>query len=72
MSIEINVSSSRARSTLTGVWSVLRVIVETPLLWQQRASERRTLAQLDDRILADIGLTRADIEDVVSRPFWAR
>ena len=34
---------------------------------------RRELAQLtdrDDRMLADIGLTRGDLNDVSSEPFW--
>lgn len=29
-----------------------------------------TLAGLDDRMLADIGLTRGDIRDAVSEPVW--
>jgi len=34
---------------------------------------RRELAQLadrDDHMLADIGLTRGDLYDVTSKPFW--
>ena len=34
---------------------------------------RRELAQLadrDDRMLADIGLTRGDLHDASSEPFW--
>ena len=29
-----------------------------------------TLAGLDDRMLADIGLTRGDVRDAVSEPLW--
>ena len=29
-----------------------------------------TLANLDDRMLADIGLTRGDVRDAVSGPVW--
>jgi uncharacterized protein YjiS (DUF1127 family) len=29
-----------------------------------------TLASLDDRMLADIGLTRGDVRDAVSEPVW--
>ena len=29
-----------------------------------------TLAGLDDRMLADIGLTRGDVRDAVSEPVW--
>jgi uncharacterized protein YjiS (DUF1127 family) len=33
--------------------------------WQERRRAIRHLAQLDDRLLADIGLSRADIRPVV-------
>ncbi len=34
-----------------------------PLLdWQDRAMQHHRLAQLDDRMLRDMGLTRADVE----------
>ena len=29
------------------------------------------LAEMDDRMLADIGLTRSDIRDAVSEPIWS-
>lgn len=32
--------------------------------------EARVLAGLDRRMLADIGITRADVDDAFSRPFW--
>jgi uncharacterized protein YjiS (DUF1127 family) len=32
--------------------------------------EARQLAKLDRRMLADIGLTRADVADAFSEPFW--
>ncbi len=32
--------------------------------------QRQTLARLDDRTLADIGLTRADVAQELDRPFW--
>ncbi|MCG8356993.1 MAG: DUF1127 domain-containing protein [Kiloniellales bacterium] len=38
--------------------------------WQTRYQERQRLRQLDDRILRDIGLTRADIEFECSKPVW--
>lgn len=38
--------------------------------WQARASERARLAELDDRLLKDVGLSRADIEREVRKPFW--
>ena len=37
---------------------------------QARVSERRHLATLDDRLLADIGLDRADAMAEADKPFW--
>ena len=34
------------------------------------ARSRRTLAQLDDHLLGDIGLCRAEAEAEASRPLW--
>ena len=34
------------------------------------ARERAELAALDDRMLKDIGLTRADAEFLSNKPFW--
>jgi len=39
-------------------------------LWRQRAHDRRFLAQLSDRDLWDVGLTRGDVWREQSRPFW--
>ena len=38
--------------------------------WRRRARERGELAALDGRMLADIGLTRADAEFLSNKPFW--
>lgn len=38
--------------------------------WRRRTRERGELAQLDDRMLKDIGLTRADAEFLTNKPFW--
>ncbi|HXV22906.1 MAG TPA: DUF1127 domain-containing protein [Alphaproteobacteria bacterium] len=40
------------------------------LAWQERARQRRALLQLDDALLKDIGLTRADVERECGKPFW--
>jgi uncharacterized protein YjiS (DUF1127 family) len=38
--------------------------------WRPRTRERGELAALDDRMLKDIGLTRADAEFLSNKPFW--
>ncbi len=40
------------------------------LLWQSRASERRHLESLDDRLLTDQRLSRADAAREARKPFW--
>jgi uncharacterized protein YjiS (DUF1127 family) len=44
--------------------------VDLLLIWQQRARDRRQLEALSDRMLRDIGLTRADVFAEASKPFW--
>ena len=39
--------------------------------WQARSHERHALAALDDRMLGDLGLSRADIESEIRKPFWS-
>ena len=38
--------------------------------WRRRSRERAQLATLDQRMLADIGLTRGDAEFLANKPFW--
>lgn len=38
--------------------------------WRRRSSDRAQLAALDDRMLADIGISRAEAEFLANRPFW--
>lgn len=40
--------------------------------WQQRASERHALEQLDERLLQDMGITRGAVADEIRKPFWRR
>jgi uncharacterized protein YjiS (DUF1127 family) len=40
------------------------------MFWSERTRQRRQLAALDDRILKDIGLTRADVTSEFDKPFW--
>ena len=52
---------------------VLQAVVgvfEQLAVWQDRRRQRFTLARLDDRMLHDIGLTSADVDRELSKPFW--
>lgn len=39
-------------------------------LWQARIDERRELIQLDERVLKDAGMSRADAMLEANKPFW--
>ena len=45
-------------------------VVATLREWCRRSRERAQLAELDDRMLKDIGLTRTDAEFLINKPFW--
>lgn len=45
---------------LVSIWSV----------WRAWASQRRQLARLDERMLRDIGVSRAAAEREARKPFW--
>lgn len=38
--------------------------------WAERARQRRALLALDDSMLKDIGVTRADVMRECDKPFW--
>ena len=40
------------------------------LAWIDRMRQRRRLVELDDRLLTDIGLSRADVEREIALRFW--
>lgn len=51
------------RSVLTRLVSLIRQ-------WRERARQRRALLALDDRLLRDIGVGRAEAEEEARRAFW--
>ena len=53
-------------SLLALVTSWLKALIRA----RQHRREAATLAGLDRRMLADIGITRCDVRDAFSEPFW--
>lgn len=49
---------------------LLTRMFEALMTWQQRQAERHHLSRLDDYLLRDVGLSRADVEQESSKPFW--
>jgi uncharacterized protein YjiS (DUF1127 family) len=66
-----------SHATLTGgmmvpatPWTSAAVLIEGVLAWAERVRQRRHLSELSDHMLKDIGLSRADVEAEVAKPFW--
>ena len=53
-----------------GATEVFGRLARTLLTWQTRTTERNHLAGLDNRLLADMGMTRADAAFEAAKPFW--
>jgi uncharacterized protein YjiS (DUF1127 family) len=50
--------------------AMLQHAADSILTWRERASTRRQLLMLDDRLLKDIGITRLDAQSEAEKPFW--
>ena len=46
-----------------GPWATIRA-------WMQRRTQRQALAGLDEHLLRDIGISRADASQEAAKPFW--
>ena len=56
--------------TLSRRGGAISALIALLLTWQERASQRDALSTLDDRMLKDIGLSRADVFLEARKPFW--
>lgn len=45
-------------------------ILSTLMLWQRRINNRRELAMLDRRMLADAGISYSERDAILRKPFW--
>jgi uncharacterized protein YjiS (DUF1127 family) len=54
-----------------GLQGLAAIGVARLLHWHELARQRRALLNLNDRMLKDIGITRAEAEREASRPFWS-
>jgi uncharacterized protein YjiS (DUF1127 family) len=63
-------STLPAQSRVRRREGLLARLTATFRLWQRRSRERRALALLTDRELADIGASSADVYRELSNPFW--
>ncbi|MCO5145730.1 MAG: DUF1127 domain-containing protein [Aquamicrobium sp.] len=51
-------------------WRAIAAGARVLCRWCARRRQRRALGHLDDRLLADIGLTRTQAEAERRKPFW--
>jgi uncharacterized protein YjiS (DUF1127 family) len=56
--------------SLKGLGTLIVKATDTVLDWQERARQRHRLGEMDDHLLRDIGLSRADLEHESAKPFW--
>lgn len=57
-------------SRLTGLSGWVAALIDGVLAWQERARSRHALQALDDRMLRDMGISRADVQRECDKPFW--
>jgi uncharacterized protein YjiS (DUF1127 family) len=62
--------SSRSAAAGRGSGRVIEQAVELLREWRRRSRDRAKLSMLDDRMLEDIGIIRAEAESLSRKPFW--
>ncbi len=60
----------RLPASFAGLSCVLALVFGKLARWQESHRQRYALQALDDRLLKDIGLSRADVHRESAKPFW--
>lgn len=66
--LTVHTAAQLGKSKVQQSWFIR--LADLVIDWADRARERRFLAELDDRALHDIGLSRSDAERETAKPFW--
>jgi len=64
------IAGSALLRAVTGFWSILAQGAKQMARARRHRRDAAVLAGLDRRMLADIGISRADLRDAFSEPFW--
>jgi uncharacterized protein YjiS (DUF1127 family) len=70
--VEDNDISSALYSMVQRVEAAAKKVGATLSTWASRIEDRRQLSLMNDRLLADIGLNRAQVLVEVDKYFWQR
>ena len=66
------VDLSSGRRTATGRSDWMRKALRKIGVWLERSRQRHVLAELDARLLQDVGLSRDTAAREAAKPFWRR
>lgn len=69
-STSISVARRRQETLFARATGAIGNAFATLARWRSVRLQREHLASFDDRLLEDIGLTRADVEREYCKPFW--
>jgi len=62
--------SAKLRAVASVVTANVWGVAESILPWYERWRQRQALLSLDDHLLKDIGISRAEAELEADKPFW--
>lgn len=65
-----NSQLARRRARRAALYDLGAAVAGTIARWQRRAREKHELARLDWRELKDVGLSNADVQWLLDKPFW--
>ena len=53
-----------------GIVRLLKAAINRLAEWRERAEQRKHLAGMNERMLKDVGISRADAAREANKPFW--
>ena len=65
-----SVSARNRRTALDDLSDAAQWVLGTLRQWRRRSREREQISRMDERMLKDIGITRAEALRLSSKPFW--
>jgi len=70
MNLHITAPHIHTPNVVKFLQQALERITTTIVAWSRNYQTRQDLANMDERLLEDIGLTRSDARQEVQKPFW--